>query len=108
MVNKLFKLSGPQDMTPKRAEEIAADALIWLCGQDDLLPVFLAATGASAEDLRIGLQTGADPALGGAALDFILMRDETVIAACGALGLAFDQLAIAQAVLAGAGQMHWT
>lgn len=95
-------------MTPGRAEEIAADALVWLCGQEDLLPVFLTATGASTDDLRAGLGAGADPALGGAALDFILMRDETVIAASGALGLALDQLAIAQAVLAGAGGMHWT
>ncbi|WP_071795020.1 DUF3572 family protein [Natronohydrobacter thiooxidans] len=95
-------------MTPGRAEEIAADALLWLCAQEALLPVFLAATGASAADLRDGLQAGGDPALGGAALDFILMRDETVIAASGALGLAFDQLALAQAVLSGAGQMHWT
>lgn len=95
-------------MTPKHAQEIATDTLVWLCGQEDLLPVFLAATGADIGDLRAGLQAGADPSLGSAALDFILMRDETVIAACGDLGLAYDRLALAQAVLSGAGQMHWT
>lgn len=95
-------------MTPKRAEEIAADALVWLCGQEDLLPVFLAATGASVADLRCGLHAGADTGLGGAALDFILMRDETVMAACAEMDLALDQLALAQAVLSGPGGMHWT
>lgn len=95
-------------MTPKRAEEIAANALLWLCAQEELLPVFLAATGATAGDLRDSLQAGGDPALCGAALDFILMRDDTVMAACAAQGLANDQLALAQAVIAGSGQMHWT
>lgn len=95
-------------MTPARAEEIATQALLWLCAQEDLLPVFLSATGAEAADLRTALQSGAEPALLVAALDFILMRDDTVIAAAGAQALPPDQMAVAQAVLAGAGQMHWT
>ncbi len=95
-------------MTPKQAEEIASQALLWLCAQEELLPVFLAATGATASDLRDSLRAGGDPALSGAALDFILMCDDTVIAACAAQGLGNDQLALAQAVLAGSGQMHWT
>lgn len=95
-------------MTPARAEEIAADALLWLCAQEDLLPVFLAATGASATDLRAALQSGAERGVLVAALDFILMRDDTVIAACAAQNLPSAELAVAQAVLAGEGQMHWT
>ena len=95
-------------MTPARAEEIATHALLWLCGQEDLLPVFLAATGADAGGLRAALQAGTEPALLLAALDFIMMRDDTVIAACDAQSLPYDHLAIAQAVLSGAGQMHWT
>jgi hypothetical protein len=97
-------------MTPARAEDIAMGALVWLCAQDDLFPVFLASSGASAEDLGAVLRSGAGPDQGvlSAVLDFILMRDDTVMAACAEQGLAYDQLAVAQAVLSGAGQMHWT
>ncbi len=95
-------------MTPHRAEDIATQALLWLCAQEDLFPVFLAATGADAADLRRSLQSESDLAVLLAALDFILMRDDTVIAASQAQGLPFDALARAQAILSGAGQMHWT
>lgn len=97
-------------MTPARAEEIAISAFVWLCTQEELFPIFLAASGASAEDLGAALRSGAGPdqAVLMAALDFIMMRDDTVIAACTAQNLAYDQLAVAQAVLSGAGQMHWT
>lgn len=97
-------------MTPARAEDIATSAFVWLCGEEELLPVFLAASGASAQDLGAALRRDAGPDQGllMAALDFILMRDDTVMAACAAQDLPFDQLAMAQAVLAGAGQMHWT
>ncbi len=97
-------------MTPKHAREIAHGTLIWLCGEEDLLPVFLNASGASAADLIAALRDpdDLDAALLGAGLDFVLMRDETVIAACEAQGLGYDQLAHAQAVLSGAGGMHWT
>ncbi len=97
-------------MTPTRAEDIATSAFVWLCGQEELLPVFLSASGASADDLGAALRsgTGPDQAILMAALDFILMRDDTVMAACSAQDLPYDQLAMAQAVLSGAGQMHWT
>ncbi|TVP72893.1 MAG: DUF3572 family protein [Rhodobacteraceae bacterium] len=97
-------------MTPSHARELAHAALIWLCGQEELLPVFLTASGASAGDLMAALRDpgGMDDALLGAGLDFILMRDETVIAASAAQGIGNDRLAMAQAVLSGAGQMHWT
>lgn len=97
-------------MNQNAAENIALDAFVWLCAEEDLLPVFLNASGASVDDLRAALSTaqGADPALLGAALDFILMRDETVIACCAALKLQNDRLAQAQAMLAGTAGMHWT
>ena len=97
-------------MTPARAEDIAISAFAWLCAQDELFPVFLAASGASADDLGAALRSGAGPdqAVLMAVLDFILMRDETVMAACTAQALPYDQLAVAQAVLSGAGQTHWT
>lgn len=93
-----------------RAEEIALAALDWLCGQDTLLAVFLAASGADAQDLRAQLETatGPDESLLMAVLDFILMRDDTVMDCCRAQNLPFDQLAVAHAVLSGTAQMHWT
>ncbi len=93
-----------------RAEEIALAALGWLCTQDTLLAVFLSATGADAQDLRAQLvrPSGPEEGLLLAVLDFILMRDDTVVDCCRAQECAFDQLTLAHAVLSGATQMHWT
>lgn len=96
-------------MQESQAQDIAGDVLLWLCAQEELLDVFLAASGAEVDALRSGLQGGApDPGLAAAALEFTLMRDETVLEAATVLGLAPDRLAMASAVLAGAGGMHWT
>lgn len=97
-------------MQQDRAEEIAAQVLDWLCAQEDLLPVFLAATGATAQDLRaaLGRPGGPDTALLLAVLDFVMMQDRTVIDCARALDVACEQVAQAQAMLSGQGQMHWT
>ncbi|MBR3372162.1 MAG: DUF3572 family protein [Rhodobacteraceae bacterium] len=97
-------------MNQNTAEKIALDAFAWLCAEQDLLPVFLNASGASVDDLRAALRAadGPDPAVLGAVLDFIAMRDDTVIACCAAQNLPNDALAQAQAVLAGHAGMHWT
>ncbi len=97
-------------MQQARAREIAVEALVWLCGQEDLLPVFLGASGADAVVLHAALAAteGPDPALSGAVLDFVMMQDATVIDCAHALGLPPGQLALAQAMLSGQGQMHWT
>lgn len=97
-------------MTDDQAEAIGISALGWICAEDDLLPVFLAASGASIGDLRdqLGAAQGPDAGLLLAVLEFILMRDETVIACAQASGLPNDHIALAHAVLSGAGRMHWT
>jgi len=96
-------------MNQPNAQEIAGDVLLWLCGQEELLCVFLSATGADVGDLRAGLQACApDPALSTAALDFVLMRDDTVLDAAASMDLPPDRLAMAAAVLAGEAGMHWT
>lgn len=96
-------------MNEAHARDIATDLLLWLCTNEELLGVFLGATGASADDLRMALHSGAqDPALAIAALDFTLMRDDTVLQAAAALGLPPERLAMAAAVLAGPGGTHWT
>ncbi|WP_370253075.1 DUF3572 domain-containing protein [Nioella sp.] len=88
-----------------RAEEIALLALGWLAGNDDLMPVFLGASGASAEDLRNG---ASDPAYLGSVLDFILMDDAWVVACCDALSLPYETLMQARQKLPGGELPNWT
>lgn len=97
-------------MQQEHAEEVAARALEWLCAQDDLLPVFLAATGATGKDMHTALTAsdGPDSEFLLAVLDFVMMQDQTVIDCANALGLGYEMIAQAQAVLAGQGRMHWT
>lgn len=92
-------------MTPDRAETIALRALAWLVSNDELLPVFLGATGA---DLA-GLKAGADqPALQIAVLDFICMDDAWVRSFCTAADLPPDTPFQARQALPGGASVHWT
>lgn len=87
------------------AETIAARALAWLAGQDELLAVFMGATGASAEDLRA---RAGDPDFLGSVLDFLLMNDAWVVEFCDAEGLGYEAPMRARAALPGGGEVHWT
>jgi hypothetical protein len=90
-----------QDM----AETTALRALGWLAGHDDLFPLFLGATGASAND--VAARAG-EPEFLGAVLDFLLMDDAWVVAFCDAAGLAYSVPMQARAALPGGGQVNWT
>jgi hypothetical protein len=59
-----------------QAELIGVKALVWLIGQEDLIGVFMGATGASVDDLKAG---AGDPVFLGAVLDFMLMDDQHII-----------------------------
>jgi hypothetical protein len=87
------------------AETIALQALAWLAGNDDLLPVFLGSTGASVGDLAAG---AARPEFLGSVLDFLLMDDAWIIAFCDAQGLAYQAPMQARAALPGGEMVHWT
>jgi len=87
------------------AEAIALRCLAWLAGNDDLLPVFLGATGATATALR---ECAQDPEFLGSVLDFVLMDDAWVMAFCNAEGLDCTAPMAARAALPGGVQMHWT
>ncbi|WP_422029681.1 DUF3572 domain-containing protein [Roseovarius sp.] len=87
------------------AEAIALKGLAWLAGNDELLPIFLGARGASEADLRAGAQ---DPEFLGSVLDFILMDDAWVLAFCAETGLANSAPMAARAALPGGAQIHWT
>ncbi|MGD9862343.1 MAG: DUF3572 domain-containing protein [Pseudodonghicola sp.] len=87
------------------AETLALRALGWLVGNDDLLPVFLGASGAGMEELRL---RAAEPAFLAGVLDFLMMDDTWVVAFCDATGTPYDVPMQARAALPGGAQMHWT
>ncbi len=87
------------------AETLALTVLGWLIGDEELLPVFLGATGAGESDLR---DRAGDPEFLGSVLDFLLMDDAWVVRFCDAQGLAYDAPMRARAALPGGAQVHWT
>ena len=87
------------------AETFALQALAWLVANDDLLPVFLGATGASESDLRD--QAGA-PEFLGSVLDFLMMNDAWVIEFCDTISAPYGRLMLARATLPGGAQVNWT
>ncbi|WP_321831752.1 DUF3572 domain-containing protein [Thalassovita sp.] len=92
-------------LTPDAAETLALQALGWLAGNEELLPVFMGATGVSQDDLRS--QAGA-PEFLASVLDFLLMDDAWVMACSEALNRPYDALIQARAALPGGAQIHWT
>ncbi|NUB46308.1 DUF3572 domain-containing protein [Fertoebacter nigrum] len=87
------------------AETVALQALAWLASNDDLLPVFLGASGATAAD--VAAQAG-QPEFLASVLDFLLMEDAWVIGFCDAAGLAYTVPMQARAGLPGGEAPHWT
>jgi len=87
------------------AETVAIQALGWMAGNDEVLGLFMGASGASVDDLRAG---AGDPAFLGALLDFLMQEDAWVVAFCDAAGLPYDAPMRARAALPGGAQMHWT
>lgn len=92
-------------LTRNTAETIALQSLGWLVSNEDVLPVFLGATGASEGDMRARAQ---DPDFLGSVLDFILMDDAWVIACCDTCGLGYERLSEARQSLPGGEAIHWT
>ncbi|AZV77426.1 DUF3572 family protein [Parasedimentitalea marina] len=91
--------------TSLSAETLALQALAWLVGNEELLPVFLGASGASESDLRA---RAADPEFLGSVLDFLMMDDSWVISFCDAQGLAYESPMQARMSLPGGAQVNWT
>jgi len=91
--------------SPEAAETLGLQALGWLVGNEDLLPVFLGATGASEDDVREQAQ---NPEFLGSVLDFLMMDDAWIIAFCDAHAVRYEQPMMARASLPGGAQFHWT
>ncbi len=92
-------------MQQELAETVALKALSWLVTSDDLLPVFLGATGASEADLRA---RAAEPAFLLSVLEFLMMDDAWVVRFCDATGVGYDVPMQARQTLPGGAQMNWT
>lgn len=87
------------------AETIGIQALAWIVGNDELLPVFLGSTGASAADLTRG---ATDSAFLAAVLDFVTMDDSWVAGFCDAAGLDYAAPLAARQALPGGALPNWT
>ncbi len=87
------------------AETLALQALTWLVENDDLLPLFLGSTGASAADIAAN---AGQPDFLGSVLDFILADDAWVVAFCDTVSLPYDAPMKARAWLPDSQQMNWT
>lgn len=92
-------------MQRETAETLALEALAWLVGNEELLPVFMGATGASPEDLRA---RAGEVAFLVSVLDFLAMDDAWIIGFCEASGRPCAAPMQARATLAGPAAMHWT
>ncbi|MFZ1663240.1 MAG: DUF3572 domain-containing protein [Paracoccaceae bacterium] len=92
-------------MNRDRAETIALQALGWLAGNEDLLPVFINASGVDLADLR---RRAADPDFLASVLDFLLMDDAWVMGFCDASGVSYTEPVAARQALPGGAPMNWT
>ena len=92
-------------MQRNRAEAIAAEALGWIAGSEDLLGVFMGATGTSVDDIR---RRAGNPTFLASILDFVMMDDNWVRGFCDAAGYGYDLPAQARAALPGGQQVNWT
>lgn len=92
-------------MKQENAETVGLQALAWLAGNDEIFPVFLGSSGASAADVKARAE---DPAFLAAVLDFICMDDAWVTGFCDSAGLAYDQPMRARHALPGGGEVNWT
>ena len=91
--------------SPEAAETLALQTLGWLAANEDLLPVFLGATGVDEASLRT---QAAQPEFLAAVLDFLMMDDAWVMAFCDEHALPYERPMMARAVLPGGMQMNWT
>lgn len=92
-------------MKVEQAETVALQALGWLAGQEELFPVFLGATGATAEQVAAA---AGKPAFLGAVLDFLLQDDAWIVGFCDRAGLGYTVPMRARAALPGGALPHWT
>lgn len=87
------------------AEVFALHVLAWLAAQEDIVPVFLGATGASESDLRT---RAGDADFLISVLDFVMLDDAWVIQCCDTLQVPYERIMQAKAGLPGGAEVSWT
>ena len=92
-------------MTPENAQIAALEALGVIAGDDELLPVFLGASGARIDDIR---DRAADPEFLASLIDFVCMDDAWVLRVSEACGWPPARIVEIRAGLPGGDLPHWT
>tara|TARA_B100000683_G_C12142670_1_gene412483 strand:+ start:248 stop:526 length:279 start_codon:yes stop_codon:yes gene_type:complete len=92
-------------MTSQEAEIYALKVTNWLISNQDLLGVFMSSTGVSEATIRSNFHDGVFLV---AVLDFVLLDDNWVIAACDAMQLEPDVMHSARLLLPGGERVNWT
>ncbi|RMD94204.1 MAG: DUF3572 family protein [Alphaproteobacteria bacterium] len=92
-------------MRADQAETVALRALGWLAGQEEMLRLFLGASGCTLADLSA---RAGEAEFQIAVLDFLLMDDAWITAFCDAEGLGYDMPARARRALPGGAEINWT
>ncbi|MEM9318415.1 MAG: DUF3572 domain-containing protein [Pseudomonadota bacterium] len=92
-------------MRQELAENAAIELLGWMAGRDDLLPLFLGATGAGLDDLRM---RAGEPEFLASLVDFVMMDDKWLLDAATDMGWPPERIAEIRAGLPGGDLPHWT
>lgn len=92
-------------MQQEMAETLALRALAWLAANDELLPVFMGATGTAVDDFQT---RAGEPEFLLSILDFLMMDDAWVVDFCDSEFIAYDQIMKARQSLPGGAQISWT
>lgn len=91
-------------MKQETAEAFALKIIAWLVGNDELLPVFLNATGLGEDDLRIRIS---EPDFLASVLDFLTMNDDWVIEFCDLHQVPYETPMRARQALPGGADIGW-
>jgi hypothetical protein len=92
-------------MDKEMAETRALEVLTWVLSEDDLIQVFMGATGASQNDLRSNTLSHEFLI---SILDFVLMDDNWVLSCSKFLSIDPSQIGIIRSSLDGDREVSWT
>ena len=92
-------------MDADSAQTAALKILGWIASDDELLPVFLGASGVQVDDLKT---RAGDPEFLASLVDFVMMDDAWIVRASEVCGWPPEEITIIRAGLPGGDQPHWT
>ena len=92
-------------MNLEQAEIYATKVATWLISNEEMLKIFIGSTGVSGNTIKSDFQDGVFLA---AVLDFLLLDDNWVIAACQAMHLEPEAMSVVRLLLPGGQKVNWT